>query len=109
MSDSEFLKEAAVERYLQAQVTKRGGRSFKFVSPSYRGVPDRIVVAPYGQVWFVEVKTETGKLSKLQEIVINDLREMGAQVFVAYGKAGVDEAVAQIFQVPCLHLPELQA
>ena len=109
MSDSEVLKEAAVERYLRTQVTKRGGRSFKFVSPSNRGVPDRIVVAPGGRVWFVEVKTEAGKLSKLQEIVINDLRNLGAQVFVAYGKAGVDEALEQIFQLPCLHLPELQA
>lgn len=97
MSDSVFLKEAAIESYLRAQVTKRGGRSFKFVSPSNCGVPDRIVVAPGGQVWFVEVKTETGKLSKLQEIVIDDLRDMGADVFVAYGKNGVDEILKIIF------------
>ena len=97
MSDSVFLKEAAIESYLRAQVTKRGGRSFKFVSPSNCGVPDRIVVAPGGQVWFVEVKTETGKLSKLQEIVIDDLRDMGADVFVAYGKKGVDEILKIIF------------
>lgn len=39
----------------------------KVDSTSTRGWPDLLVLLPCGQVLFLELKTETGKLSKLQE------------------------------------------
>lgn len=94
---STFLREADIEGYLRSRVTRLGGRSYKFVSPSTCGVPDRIVVAPGGQVWFVEVKAPRGKLSRLQKLVIDDLQSMGAQVAVVYDKAEVDALLSNIF------------
>ena len=38
-------------------------------------VPDLIAISPKGVVYFFEVKTETGRLSKLQDRTINQLRE----------------------------------
>lgn len=99
MSDfSTFLSESKIEGYLRARTTSRGGRSFKFSSPSMCGVPDRIVVAPGGAVWFVEVKAPNGKLSKLQKIIIDDLHDMGANVAVVYGNEDVDKLLDTIFR-----------
>lgn len=87
------VREAAVEKYLHDQVTKRGGMTWKFTSPSRVGVPDRIIRLPQwpvGMVWFAEVKTEDGKLSSVQEREIERMRSLGMCVVVLYGKAEVD-------------------
>lgn len=60
------MLERDIEKYLVAEVRKRGGEAYKFVSPAQRGVADRIVVMP-GRVWFVELKRPGGKLTPLQE------------------------------------------
>ena len=66
-----------------------GGIAYKFVSPAHRGVADRLVVLPGGQVWFVEVKTDTGKLSPLQETFRKDINALGANYVCLYGEADV--------------------
>lgn len=85
------MKESQLEQYLKREVDKLGGLSFKWVSPSLRGVPDRIVILPNGSVEFVELKTETGRLSKLQEYIISQLRNHNCNVHVLYGKGDIDE------------------
>ena len=60
------MLERDIEKYLVAEVRKRGGEAYKFTSPAMRGVADRLVVMP-GAVWFVELKRPGGKLTPLQE------------------------------------------
>lgn len=60
------MKEKAVEAYLRKGVIALGGKCIKFVSPSHAGVTDRIVMMPGGKVYFVELKTDIGKLTDLQ-------------------------------------------
>ena len=60
--------EADIERYLVAQVKKIGGRAYKFVSPGNAGVPDRLVVLPYGVSYFVELKAPGRKPTTLQRL-----------------------------------------
>lgn len=60
------MLERDIEKYLVAEVRKRGGEAYKFTSPAMRGVADRLVVMP-GVVWFVELKRSGGKLTPLQE------------------------------------------
>ena len=89
------MLEKEVEAYLNGQVKARGGRSYKFVSPAHRGVSDRIVIMPGASkqpavVWFVEVKTETGKLSPLQEVFRRDINNLGGNYVCLYGKKDVD-------------------
>lgn len=90
------MLEKEVEKYLVREVKKIGGVSFKFISPGNAGVPDRIVILPMGKVVFVELKTDKGKLSKLQTAQIRKISELGAEVKVLYGIEGVKEFINEI-------------
>ena len=56
------MDEKTIENKLKKAVVKRGGLCVKFVSPSFAGVPDRIVLLPGGQVAFVETKATGEKM-----------------------------------------------
>ena len=83
------MREKDIERILVTEVKKLGGRAYKWTSPGNDGVPERIVIFPDRAPVFVELKTDTGKLSALQKIQIDRLRELGQKVYVAYGIEGV--------------------
>jgi hypothetical protein len=83
--------EKDIEAYLVAVVQARGGKAWKFTSPAHRGVSDRIVLLPGGVVWFVEVKTETGRLSALQIVFQRAVIALGGNYVCVYGREGVDE------------------
>lgn len=79
------MREKDIEKILVNEVRKLGGRAYKWVSPGNDGVPDRIVILPGQPPIFVELKTETGKLSALQGVQITRLRELGQDVRVLKG------------------------
>lgn len=83
------VRERKVENYLDAEVKRIGGLTRKWVSPGRDGVPDRIVVFG-GYVYFVEVKTDDGKLSKNQNREHRRLRDAGTGVHTVFGNGGVD-------------------
>ena len=85
------MLEKEIESYLVAQVKVKGGRAYKFTSPAHRGVSDRIVVLPNGVVWFVELKTETGRLSPLQDAFRREINGMGGNYICLYGKKDVEQ------------------
>ena len=87
---TDTLREAQLEKKFVNMVQRRGGLARKFVSPNQRGVPDRIVIWPGGEVHFVELKTHNGKLSKLQEFEQKKLAERGCTVFTLHGLTGVE-------------------
>lgn len=78
--------EKDLEAWVGRQVRKAGGLWLKWVSPGYVGVPDRILIAPGGLVAFVEMKQESGRLSRRQHYVCGMLRAMGCRVYVIYNK-----------------------
>lgn len=84
------MLEKDVEKRLVKGVEAIGGKAYKFVSPAHRGVADRLVVLPGGRVWFVEVKTDNGRLSPLQEVFRRDMGVMGCNYVCVYGAADVD-------------------
>ena len=90
------MLEKEVEKFLVREVKKLGGISFKFISPGNAGVPDRIVMLPNGKVVFVELKTDKGKLTKLQEVQIKKISDLGADVRVLRGIEGVKEFINEI-------------
>ena len=100
MVDTRFKRikmlEKEVEKFLVREVKKLGGISFKFISPGNAGVPDRIVILPSGKVIFVELKTDKGKLTKLQEVQIKKISDLGADVRVLRGIEGVKEFINEI-------------
>ena len=90
------MLEKEIESYLVAQVKVKGGRAYKFTSPAHRGVSDRIVVLPNGVVWFVELKTETGRLSPLQDAFRREINGMGGNYICLYGKKDVEQWLRSI-------------
>ena len=89
------IRENKVERYLHDCVTALGGTSRKWTSPGMRGVPDRIVIVPWG-VWLVEVKTSDGKLSSDQVREHQRLTDAGDRVRTVYGHQGVDQLIIEV-------------
>lgn len=74
-----------MERDIQAKIRKKiialGGLCVK-VDASQRGWPDLTAILPGGLVLFLEVKTPTGRVSKIQQYMHDKLSEVGANVHV---------------------------
>lgn len=90
------MKESQIERRLVEGVKRLGGMCLKFVSPGTLGVPDRIIITAKGQVIFVELKAETGRLTKIQRYVIGEMQKRGADARVVKGIDEVKELLAEI-------------
>lgn len=84
-------KEKQIEKVLVDEVKKLGGRAYKWDSPGNSGVPDRIVIFPNRQPVFVELKTDTGTLSALQNVQIKRLTDLGQDVVVVKGIKGLKQ------------------
>lgn len=90
------MLEKDIERRLVNGVRALGGKAYKFVSPGNVGVPDRLVVMPGGRVVFVELKTERGKLSPMQEMQLRHLADMGVAVEVLRGIEDVNNFLEEM-------------
>ncbi|MCI8916905.1 MAG: VRR-NUC domain-containing protein [Oscillospiraceae bacterium] len=91
------MKESQIERYLVREVKNHGGLCFKFVSPGNPGVPDRIIVTPDGRSIYVELKTEIGRLAKVQKWQRSELEKRGADVRVLFGMDAVKDFLREVF------------
>lgn len=68
------MREKEIENYFVWTVQVAGGKTYKFKSPTQRGVADRIACMPNGETWFVELKRlKGGRLSELQKMFRNDV------------------------------------
>lgn len=94
-----MTRESEIERLLVRKIRQMGGIADKFVSPANRGVADRIVILPGGVIYFVELKTEIGYLSKIQIWQRERYRKMGVNYRVLYGKKGVEEFLEELKEV----------
>ena len=90
------MRESQIENYLKREVEKLGGLCLKFVSPGNKGVPDRIIILPNGQVIFAELKNETGRLSPLQVKMQETLNKFNCRSFVLTSKPSVDKLMSEM-------------
>lgn len=90
------MKENTIEQYLVKRVQSLGGHCFKWCSPMSNGVPDRIVFLNT-QIWFVELKNESGKLSKLQQHIGTVIKAYTDNYTVLYSKADVDRFINEVY------------
>jgi hypothetical protein len=86
-----LILEKDIEKYLNKRIKQLSGLSFKWLS-SVTGVPDRIVILNQ-KVLFVELKTETGKLSPRQILVFDELGEAGFPVHVLRSYNDIEEFI----------------
>lgn len=76
------MLEKQIENKLTRLVKKSGGIALKFVSPSFAGMPDRLVLLPDGVFAFVELKAPGKKPRPLQVSRHKMLRTLGFKVYV---------------------------
>lgn len=88
--------EGRIEDYLIARAKRYGCMCVKFTSPSTTGVPDRVVIG-HGKVAFVELKAPGEAPRPRQRVVIRQMREHGALVYVIDAKPGVDAFLEEMF------------
>jgi len=97
------MRERDIEHRLGADLKRLGCLYFKFVSPGTDGVPDRIVVTPWGETIYVELKTGKGHLTELQTLQIGRLVKHRARVYVLYGERQARDFVGLIIREASEH------
>lgn len=90
------MLESYLEKKLVKRLEKLGGLCWKFSSPGTTGVPDRIIVLPNGRIIFAELKSETGRLSKIQEYRLKQLTDRGAESIVIRGARGLRDFLERV-------------
>ena len=80
MSTTESEKK--LEARLRTEIEKRGGVALKLLSQFHRGLPDRLVLLPYGITYFVEMKTTGERPTLLQQHAHKMLRNLGQHVVI---------------------------
>ena len=76
------MREKQIENKLATEAKKLGGIALKFVSPSFDGMPDRLVLIPDGHIAFVELKAPGNKPRPLQLARHRLLRSLGFRVYI---------------------------
>ena len=77
--------EKQIEQKLTLMAKSRGGIAPKFVSPSFAGMPDRLILLPGGLMAFAELKAPGMKPRPLQVARHEMLRRLGFKVYVIDG------------------------
>ena len=97
--------EKTLEAKLRKGIEKRGGMCVKLLSQLHRGLPDRMVLLPYGAIYFVELKSTGKKPTLLQEHCHKQLTDLGQMVFVI----DCSEALEEFFQCVDIEMDALKA
>lgn len=92
------MREAELERYFRKAVRMVGGKTIK-LAPTEAGVPDRLVMLPYGRMFLVELKTETGALSRIQKHWHRQVADIGITVYTLHGREQVNSWVAAVMDL----------
>ena len=89
------MRESQIENYLVKRVRGAGGDAYNWVSPSQRGVPDRIILMPGGHTIFVELKAAGRQRNPLQTMMHQRLTELGQHAIVIDSVHQVDELISK--------------
>jgi len=91
------MLEKHIERKVCAYATGQGWLEYKFVSPTRRGVPDRILFFN-GHTLFIEFKQAGKRPTRLQEHQMAKLREHGMRCEVIDSVVGGAELIDNLTQ-----------
>lgn len=91
MKKDKVLTERRIESIITKKAVELGFLTYKFTSPSNRGVPDRIFINKTGQIFFIEFKSLSGKVTSLQRMVFSKLIHRGISIYLVNNiQRGVD-------------------
>jgi|TARA_R100001530_G_scaffold74156_1_gene52188 Holliday junction resolvase len=68
------------------QLESEGYYVIKLIKTNKNGIPDLLAIAPEAQVLFSEIKTPKGKISKLQQYRLKELKEYGLRTEIYTGE-----------------------
>ena len=74
------MKEQQVQSKIIKRLEEQGWYVIKLIKTNKNGIPD-LVAFKDNDFQFIEVKTETGKLSELQKFRIEELKSKGFKVY----------------------------
>jgi len=80
-----IVKESAIQSKRIKQLEAKGYYVIKLIKTNKNGIPDLIAIPKDSEVLFSEIKTEKGKLSKLQEYRLKELNGYGFETEVYRG------------------------
>ena len=78
------MKEQDYQKKISDKLEKEGWYVIKLIKTNKNGIPDLIAIKEDKTI-FIECKTLKGKLSKIQEFRIDELKAKGIECFVSYG------------------------
>lgn len=81
-----YTREDVIERNLVKRVRNAGGIAIKMSPMGYRGIPDRLVILPGGEMMFVECKAPGRKRNPHQIQAAGRLESLGVTVKVLDSK-----------------------
>ena len=90
------VREKDVESYLSKKLSNLGLHCYKVLPDNRIGMPDRLVTLPGGRCVWVELKTDNGKLSVVQQLRHTELKKAGQTVEVIWSREDADRFVAKI-------------
>jgi Holliday junction resolvase-like predicted endonuclease len=80
------MREQQIQTKKIKQLESEGYYVIKLISTNKNGIPDLLAIPPDSDVLFVEVKGPNGKLSKLQEYRIKELKSHGIKTEIHRGQ-----------------------
>ena len=86
------MLEKVSENRLKAAIENAGGMCIKIL-PSLAGLPDRLAVMPWGDVVWLELKADGGRVRRVQASMHRRLAGLGQDVRVIIGREGVDNFI----------------
>ena len=90
------MNEKLIERKLVEAIKQKNGIAIKLTSPSFTGLPDRMILMPKNNLYFVELKTTGKKPTERQVYVLNQLHNLGFFATVIDNQSKLDSFLEMI-------------
>jgi len=99
------MQERNLQRSIKNRLAQGGAFCRKVSAEGSRGLPDLLVIYR-GEVLLAEIKTPTGRLSKLQEITIERIKQAGGRAEVWRSVADAERFIRETERDNQLDVPE---
>lgn len=80
------MTEQKIQKKRIDQLESEGYYVIKLIKTNKNGIPDLIAIRGDGSILFSEIKTEKGKISKLQEYRLKELNDNGFKTEIYRGR-----------------------
>lgn len=94
--ESFVISERYIEKRLRERIKEKGGMALKFISPGCRGVPDRLVFLPGGQIFLIELKAPGQKLKPIQKKMRAKFKKLGFKYYVIDSYEAVEVFLSEV-------------